>query len=115
MQALAATSNTVLVEGRETLALLPLTAGIDRMRTALAEYDTVVAYKGGRRLDEMLTAIREAGRIDTAVYGAALGLPDEDVRTVRALEADLAEGAAGAPYLSTVITTSTRFGRGSKL
>lgn len=115
MQALAATSNTVLVEGRETLALLPLTAGINRMRTALSEYDTVVAYKGGRRLGEILTAVREAGKAETAVYGAALGLPDEDVRTVRALLADQTEDAAGAPYLSTVIVTSARPGRGSKL
>jgi precorrin-2/cobalt-factor-2 C20-methyltransferase len=115
MQALAAASNTVLVEGKETLALLPLTAGIDRMRTALAEHDTVVAYKGGRRLDEILTAVREAGRTDAAVYGAALGLPDEDVRTVRALETDQGDGATGAPYLSTVIATTARSGRGSKL
>jgi precorrin-2/cobalt-factor-2 C20-methyltransferase len=115
MQALAATSNTVLVEGRETLALLPLTAGIDRMRNALAEYDTVVAYKGGRRLAEILTAVREAGRADTSVYGAALGLADEEVRPVPELEGRLTEHAGGAPYLSTVIATSARPGRGSKL
>jgi len=37
MQALAASSGTVLVEGRETLALLPLTAGVPRFREALAD------------------------------------------------------------------------------
>jgi precorrin-2/cobalt-factor-2 C20-methyltransferase len=115
MQALAATSNTVLVEGRETLALLPLTAGLDRMRTALDEYDTVVAYKGGRRIGEILTAVREAGRADIAVYGAALGMPDEDVRPVRAFGADSGTEQRDAPYLSTVIATSARPGRGSKL
>jgi precorrin-2/cobalt-factor-2 C20-methyltransferase len=115
MQALAATSNTVLVEGRETLALMPLTAGIERMRAALDEHDTVIAYKGCRRLAEILTAIRETGRADTAVYGAALGLPDEDVRPVSALAADPAQEASGAPYLSTVIVTSARSARGSKL
>jgi precorrin-2/cobalt-factor-2 C20-methyltransferase len=115
MQALAATSNTVLVEGRETLALLPLTAGIGRMRAALADYDTVVAYKGGRQIGEIVTAVQEAGRAGTAVYGAALGLPDEDVRPVGAFEADSGGETTAAPYLSTVIATSARPGRGSKL
>jgi precorrin-2/cobalt-factor-2 C20-methyltransferase len=115
MQALAATSNTVLVEGRETLALLPLTAGIDRMRTALDEYDTVVAYKGGRRIREILTAVQEAGRAGTAVYGAAIGLPNEEVRPVLAFDVHGGDEHGGAPYLSTVIATSARPGRGSKL
>jgi precorrin-2/cobalt-factor-2 C20-methyltransferase len=111
MQALAATSGTVLVEGRETLALMPLTAGIDKVRAALAEHDTVVAYKGGRMLADVLAAIREAGKLDTAVYGAALGLPDEDVRPAAELDRD----APRAPYLSTVIATTPRHARGSKL
>ena len=110
MQDLAARSGTVLCEGTETLALLPLTAGLDRLRAALAAFDTVVAYKGGRRLPEVLAAVREAGRMDTAVYGAALGLPGEEVRPAGELPAE-----GDAPYLSTLLVPAARGRRGGKL
>jgi precorrin-2/cobalt-factor-2 C20-methyltransferase len=110
MQALAATSGTVLVEGRESLALMPLTAGVDTLRRALDVHDTVVAYKGGRMLARMLAAVRDAGRLADAVYGAALGLPDEDIRAAT----DIDTGTI-APYLSTLLVTPRRSGRGSRL
>jgi precorrin-2/cobalt-factor-2 C20-methyltransferase len=103
MQALAATSGTVLVEGRESLGLVPMTAGVGALRDALAAHETVVAYKGGRMLAEVLEAVRAAGRLENCVYGAALGLPDEDVRTGGAVD-----GIGPAPYLSTLLVTSAR-------
>jgi precorrin-2/cobalt-factor-2 C20-methyltransferase len=110
MQALAAASSTVLVEGRESLALMPLTAGVDVLRAALAAHDTVVAYKGGRRLPDVLAAVRDAGRLDSAVYGAALGLADEDVRVAADLDPD-----EPGPYLSTVVVTRHRAERRGQL
>jgi precorrin-2/cobalt-factor-2 C20-methyltransferase len=110
MQALAATSGTVLVEGRESLALLPLTAGVDTLRRALEAHDTVVAYKGGRVLPEVLAAVAAAGRLGTAVFGAALGLPGEDIRPAAELDPRRA-----APYLSTLVVTAPRSGRGAQL
>ncbi|HMA47425.1 MAG TPA: SAM-dependent methyltransferase, partial [Frankiaceae bacterium] len=109
MQALAAASGTVLVEGRESLALVPLAAGVDGLRDALDTHDTVVAYKGGRVLPAVLAAVHDAGRLDDAVYGAALGLPDEDVRPA----ADV-DRAASAPYLSTLLVTRRRSSRGGR-
>lgn len=109
MQDLAARSGTVLCEGRESLALLPLTAGVPAFETAVRSFDTVVAYKGGRQLDALLDVLRRTGRVDDAVYGAALGLPDEDVRPATRLM------PGAAPYLSTVIVPARRAGRGSKL
>lgn len=109
MQDLAARSGTVLVEGIERLALFPLTAGIDRFGEALRVFDTVVCYKGGRRLPEILTEIDRAGRLDDAVYGARLGLDGESVEPAKRML-----GRAG-PYLSTVIVPARRAGRGSKL
>ena len=73
MQSLAATSGTVLVEGKESLALMPLTAGLETLQAALATHDTVVAYKGGRVLPEVLAAVRAAGRSEGAILGSALG------------------------------------------
>lgn len=110
MQYLAARSNTSLVEGVEPLTLMPLTAGLDRLRAALEAGGTVVAYKGGRMLPEVLTALEETGRLDGAVFGASLGLPDEDVRPARELDR-----TRPAPYLSTVIVPTTRGGRGWNL
>jgi precorrin-2/cobalt-factor-2 C20-methyltransferase len=100
MQDLAARSGTVLLERDEQLALLPLAAGTEQLSEALARADTVVLYKGGRHLPEARAAIDAAGRTGEAVFGARLGLDDEDVR------GELPEGRA--PYLSTVIVTRGR-------
>jgi precorrin-2/cobalt-factor-2 C20-methyltransferase len=101
MQDLAARSGTALAVGAETVALLPLTAGLDAYRRAVAEHDTVVAYKGGRALPEVLAILDAAAR--PAVHGAALGLPGEDIRPAGELPRD-----AAGPYLSTVISTRRR-------
>ena len=108
MQDLAARSGTVLCEGTETLALLPLTAGLVPFTDALARFDTVVGYKSGSHLPEVLAAVRDAGRIDGAVHGVSLGLPGEDIRPA-------AEVTGPAPYLSTLLVPARRTTRGGKL
>ena len=113
MQDLAARSATPLCEGRESLALFPMTAGLDRFAHALDAFDTVVAYKGGRHLPQMLDVVRRAGRLDRAVYGAALGLPDERVRPAADVSDDLHH--TGAPYLSTLLVPPARRERGGRL
>ena len=110
MQSLAASSGTVLVEGRESLALLPLTAGVDTLRAALDTHDAVVAYKGGRVLPEVLEAVRAARRMDGAVVGSSLGMPDEDIRAAEDVEL-----GHRAPYLSTLLVIPNRSGRGTSL
>lgn len=110
MQDLAARSGTPLVEGREPLALFPMTAGADRFREALERGDAVAAYKFGRVLPETLDVLRTTGRLDEAVYGARLGLPDEDIRPASALDPD-----ETGPYLSTLIVPPKRMRRGEGL
>jgi precorrin-2/cobalt-factor-2 C20-methyltransferase len=100
MQDLAARSGTVLAEGTERLALIPYTAGDDALRSALAGFDTVVVYKGGRHLPAVLRAVGE-----NAVYGEELGRPGET----------LTPPPGAAPYFSTVIRPAAREGRGSRL
>jgi precorrin-2/cobalt-factor-2 C20-methyltransferase len=109
MQDLAARSGTALVEGRERLALLPLAAGTAPLADALAAFDTVVCYKGGRHLPEIVTALRAGGRLGTALYGARLGLAGETILPA----AELPDRSG--PYLSTVIALPERPARGSKL
>ncbi len=110
MQDLAARSRTPLVEGREALALFPMTAGAERFSEALDRGDAVVAYKFGRMLPEALAALRASGRLDGAVYGARLGLGDEDIRPAAELDPD-----RPGPYLSTLIVPPKRSGRGGAL
>ena len=80
LQDLASRSGIALVEGTESLVLLPFTAGADKLRVALAEHDTVVLYKGGRLYDEVRTLVSASGRLEHAVYGEHLGLADERIR-----------------------------------
>ncbi|MFD4857491.1 precorrin-2 C(20)-methyltransferase [Streptomyces atratus] len=110
MQDLAARSGAVLTEGTEPLTLVPVTAGAAVLREALEGPGTVVAYKFGRLAAEVATALRETGRTEDAVWGSALGLPEESIR----LAAELDEGPL--PYLSTLIAPAPRDGgRGGKL
>ena len=99
MQDLASRSSKVLLVGEERLALLPFTAGKTALRSALDGFETVVCYKGGGRLEEVLEVADEAGRIEDAIYGSRLGMEGEEV--VRAVEMLGREGT----YLSTVIFT----------
>jgi precorrin-2/cobalt-factor-2 C20-methyltransferase len=104
LQDLAARSGTVLAEGEERLALVPYTAGDASLRDALASFDTVIVYKGGRHLQAVLGAVDEAGR--EAVYGEELGRPGQT----------LTAPDGRAPYFSTVIAPPPqRSGRGTRL
>ncbi|WP_221354987.1 precorrin-2 C(20)-methyltransferase [Streptomyces beigongshangae] len=110
MQDLAARSGAVLTEGTEPLTLVPVTAGSGVLKDALNGPGTVVAYKFGRLAEEVAAALRETGRYEDAVWGSALGLPEESIR--RAAELD----GAPLPYLSTLIAPARREGgRGGKL
>jgi precorrin-2/cobalt-factor-2 C20-methyltransferase len=99
MQDLASRSGRVLVAGDERLALLPFTAGKPALRSALDGFETVVCYKGGGRLGEVLEVAVEAGRIQDAIHGSRLGMQGEEI--VPASEMLGREGT----YLSTVVFT----------
>jgi precorrin-2/cobalt-factor-2 C20-methyltransferase len=74
-------------------------AGEESLGEALAGFETVVCYKGGSRLGEVLRVAEEGSRLEGAVYGARLGIEGEEV--VPALQMVGREGT----YLSTVIFT----------
>jgi precorrin-2/cobalt-factor-2 C20-methyltransferase len=99
MQALAAASGTVLVEGREPLTLLPLPSEVGDLAAALATGATVVVYKGGRHLGSIAALAAAAGR--DAILGEHLGLPGERVQP-------LSDVDGTAAYLSTVLIPARR-------
>lgn len=108
MQDLAARSGTVLCEGTESLALLPLTAGVEVFERALRHFDTVVGYKGGRHMPELLEVLRRNDRVAGSVFGAALGLEGEQIGRAQ-------DVTGQAPYLSTVLVPGRRDGTGGRL
>jgi precorrin-2/cobalt-factor-2 C20-methyltransferase len=110
MQDLAARTGATLAEGADGLALVPWTAGEERVRAALQTFETVVIYKGGRQLPRVLEVVRATGREDEAAVGTHLGLEGEAV-------AAAAAAAGPAPYFSTVLVTPRRAGapRGGRL
>ncbi|MDQ1703434.1 MAG: precorrin-2/cobalt-factor-2 C20-methyltransferase [Frankiaceae bacterium] len=108
LQDLASRSGTALVEGTESLVLLPFTAGADKLQSALAEHDTVVLYKGGRQYEEVRALVSASGRLSEAVYGEHLGLADERISAA-------ADVTPPTSYLATLIVAPIRTTRGSKL
>src|SRR2546425_553793 len=83
--------------------------GIGRLRLALETFNTVVCYKGGYHLPEIIDLLAECGRLDGTVYGASLGLDGEQVCPAREMQ------ARRGPYLSTLIVPPKRTARGSEL
>ena len=109
MQALAAASGIPLVEGRESLTLVPVTAGLDAVEAALQHSDTVVAYKGGRRLPDLLDVVRERRPDGAGVLGVNVGLSDQQLVPLAQVQAE------SAPYFSTVLVAPARSHTGGRL
>jgi precorrin-2/cobalt-factor-2 C20-methyltransferase len=110
MQELAARTGAMLAEGADALALVPWTAGEARVRAALAAFETVVIYKGGRQLPRVLDVVRDAGREHEATVGTHLGLDGESVSAAATTDGP-------APYFSTVLVAPARDGapRGGRI
>ncbi|WP_316671054.1 precorrin-2 C(20)-methyltransferase [uncultured Propionibacterium sp.] len=108
MQALAAASTTPLAEGREILALVPATVGPDRLGQVLDAVDSVAVYKGGRKLPEVLEALRARGR--RAVIGTDVSLPDQQLAGLDEVGPD-----EERPYFSAVLTTPERTITGGRI
>ncbi|MFG1921472.1 precorrin-2 C(20)-methyltransferase [Cryptosporangium sp. NPDC048952] len=101
-QDLASRCRVPLVEGGDALTLLPLGTGVGGLSDVLDGRGSVVVYKSGRHLIGVKEAVRRAGRLHGALYGARLGLPGEVVRPLAS-----ADGST-APYLSSVLVPARR-------
>ncbi|MFV0428925.1 MAG: precorrin-2 C(20)-methyltransferase [Arachnia sp.] len=106
-QALAAASLIPLVEGQESMTLVPVTAGLEAVSAALDVADTVVAYKGGRQMPALLDLLRSRGR--SGVMGVNIGLPGETITALAEVNAE------SVPYFSTVFVAPIRHETGGRL
>ena len=109
MQAIAARSRTPLVEGQEILALVPATVGEEALHDVCKVADTVTIYKGGRQLEALKEALAEDDRLEEAIIGTDVGLPDERISRLAELD------ESKAPYFSTVLTPASRTQTGGRL
>ena len=104
MQDLASRAGVSLAEGTEPVTLVPLNGGVAALDQALARGGTVVGYKAGAAASPAPHVLRDrlqaAGRLDTAIIGARLGLRDELI----APAGDIPD----IPYLSTLIVPAIR-------
>jgi precorrin-2/cobalt-factor-2 C20-methyltransferase len=110
MQDLSSKAGVPLCEGSESLTLVPVTGGVAGFRAALRSADTVVAYKGGRRLPELLAVLSEEGRLADTVVGRELGLAGQLIVPADQLDTDRA-----APYLTTILAAPRRPTTGGRL
>lgn len=98
INAAAAEAALPLVEGDEKMVVIPATAGIDQIKTALATYETVVLLKVKSIYSEIVKLLRAAGREQTTIFVERVGSPRQKVLT------DFDEITAHSPdYLSLMI------------
>lgn len=98
INASAAQAGVPLAEADEKMAVIPATAGVDKIAEALAKFETVVLLKVKPVFGDILELIRQAGRERSTVFVERAGSDRQRVLT------DFAEIAAHAPdYLSLMI------------
>ncbi len=105
-QELAARSQTVLVDGHESLVLVPAHITLGAVVGEAMHDDDValVVYKGGRRIATLAEEANEAERLGNAVLGELLGLPGERIEPL----SDAVESGRRVSYLSTAIFPPVR-------
>ena len=98
INAAAAEAALPLVEGDEKMVVIPATAGIEQIITALTHYETVVLLKVKPVFSEIIALLRATGREQSTVFIERVGSPRQKVLT------DFEEIAAHSPdYLSLLI------------
>jgi len=94
----AAVACVPLAEADERIAIIPATAGMEKVVEALSAYDTVVLLKVKPLFGEILEVLRQAGRERSTLFVERVGSPRQKVLT------DLDDMAAHTPdYLSLMI------------
>ncbi|MCH5642779.1 MULTISPECIES: precorrin-2 C(20)-methyltransferase [unclassified Gordonia (in: high G+C Gram-positive bacteria)] len=102
VSAASAATGVPLVEGDETLTVVPGTADADELRLRFASADAIVVMKLGRNFERVRQALAYAGRLDEAWYVERASTTVE--RVAPAAEVDPAQ----VPYFSIVVVPGRR-------
>lgn len=78
----AALAGLPLVEGRETMAIVPLFSGVDSVKTALDHFDNVVIMKAGSQIHALYEVLMQQGLLDRATVICNAGMEDEYIGPV---------------------------------
>lgn len=77
--AVPAVAGVALADGRERLAILPATYGVDDLRGVLRAFDTVVLMKIGGNLERVVAALEAEGLVDRAVLVSRATMPEQRI------------------------------------
>ena len=98
INAAAAQASLPLVEAEEKMAVVPATAGIEQIATALARFETVVLLKVKPLYGEIMQLLLKTGRANSTVFVERVGSPRQKILT------DFTEISTHSPdYLSLLI------------
>ncbi len=75
--AAAALFDRALACGRESLAVVPATRGMEFLKGVLGSFENVVLLKVASVLDDVLVLLKELGRLDDAVFISRCGMPGQ--------------------------------------
>ena len=68
-----------LLEGKEKMAVLPVTETLDGIEAALDTFDTVVLMKVGAKLQKVISLLKQKGLTQNAVLISRVGHPNEKI------------------------------------
>ena len=92
-----------LLEGKEKMAVLPVTETLDGIEEALKDFDTVVLMKVGAKLQKVICLLKQKGLAQNAVLISRVGHPNEKI--IRNI-ASLKDKELG--YLSVILVKTSR-------
>lgn len=102
VSAASAATGVPLVEGDETLTVVPGTASAEELRFRFASADAIVVIKLGRTFDRVREALRATGRLDEAWY------VERASTTVQRVEPAAEVDSTRVPYFSIVVVAGRR-------
>lgn len=102
--AATATAATPLVRQTDVLSVLPGTLAEPELARRLADTDAAIIMKLGRTFPKVVSALRQAGRLDDAIYVERASMDSE--RVVPVADVD----PATVPYFSLIIVATQRPG-----
>lgn len=102
--AAASRAEVPLVEGDESLVILPVTRDLRGLKEAFKEFDTVVLMKVGSKVDKITALLKELDLLKSSILVSHVGCPEEKIiRDFHSLEKGERWG-----YLSVIIVKTQR-------
>jgi len=103
LTACAAAASRPLVQGDETLSVIPAGLPEDTLASRLAEADTAAIIKLGRHFAKVRRVLSRLGLLDGALYVERASLPDQRIAALATID------PASVPYFATALIWRGKF------